>query len=295
MSPQVRPIPTEKVRPETIRSSSQTSGFQGVRTIIRELPASAAVEIPGGHDAFWLGYRPTKEPGRMVFRVDDPLSPEHVAEHNPVFLLPGVPVATEWRDAEGIVANFSFHPDFLESVARSLKADVRLLYQRPVRKIILDDSLESLFSLLMSEVEQDCKSGSTFLEHVSRALAIAIVHYLGEPTAHDKTPLDPRIERAFRFIEEHFQTKITLDDIGQVACLSRFHLLRMFRSNLGVTPHEHLTRCRLRYAQHLIRTEANTRSLRDIAVDAGFSDDTHMTRCFRRVVGKTPAQYFRRQ
>jgi hypothetical protein len=76
------------------------------------------VEIPGGHDAFWLGYRQTKEPGKMIFRVDDPLSPEHVAEHNPVFLIPGVPVATEWRDAEGVVANFSFHPDFLESVAR---------------------------------------------------------------------------------------------------------------------------------------------------------------------------------
>jgi transcriptional regulator GlxA family with amidase domain len=130
------------------------------------------------------------------------------------------------------VANFSFHPDFLESVARSLKADVQVLYQRPARKIILDDSLESLFSLLMGEVEQDCKSGSAFLEHVSRALAIAIVQYLAGPTAKSKTPLDPRIERAFRYIEEHFQTKITLDDIGEVASLSRFHLLRMFRASL---------------------------------------------------------------
>jgi AraC-like DNA-binding protein len=296
MSSQTRSVPTEEVLPKTIRSSSLGLGFQGVRTIVRELPSSGVVELPGGHDAFWLGYRPAKEPGRMVFRVDDPVSPEHVAEHNPVFLSPRAPVRTEWRDAEGVVANFSFHPEFLSSIARLLHFDARVLDQRPACKIILDDSLESLCYLLMSEVEQGCRAGSVFVEHVGRALAIAVVkHLTTELTAIDRSRLDPRIERARQFIEERFKTRVTLDDIEQVARLSRFHLLRMFRSGLGVTPHQHLVRCRLRYAQQLIRTEGNTRTLQDIATEAGFSDGTQMTRHFRRVFGKTPAQYFRQQ
>jgi AraC family transcriptional regulator len=232
----------------------------------------------------------------MVFRVDDPVSPEHVAEHNPVFLSPGAPVRTEWRDAEGVVANFCFHPEFLSSIARLLRVDARMLDQRPACKIILDESLESLCYLLMSEVEQGCKAGSLFVEQVGRALAIAVVRQLtAELTTPDRSRLDPRIERARQFIEEHFKTRVTLDDIGQVAQLSRFHLLRMFQSGLGVTPHQHLVRCRLRYAQHLIRTEGNIRTLQDIAIDSGFSDGTQLTRHFRHVFGKTPAQYFRRQ
>ncbi|MGA8659364.1 MAG: AraC family transcriptional regulator [Chthoniobacterales bacterium] len=208
----------------------------------------------------------------MVFKVDDPLSPIHVAEHNPLFLIPGVPVGTEWQGAEGIVANFSFHLDFMRSIAGSLNADFRLLYQRPAQKIILDDWLESLCRLLMREVEQGCKYGSAFLEQISRAFAIAIVQCLiGERVVRNQSRLDPRIERSLRFIEQHFQTRISLEDIAQVACLSRFHFLRMFRSSLGVSPHEHLIQCRLRHAQHLIRTEASSRSLGDIAVDAGFS------------------------
>jgi AraC-like DNA-binding protein len=296
MSPQTRPVPTENVLPKTIRSSSRNLGFQGVRTIVRELPSSGAVELLGGHDAFWLGYRPAKEPGRMVFRIHDPVNPERVAEHNPFFLSPCTPIRTEWRDAEGVAANFSFHPEFLSSIARLLQVDARVLDQPPARKIILDDSLESLCFLLMSEVEQGCKAGPVFFEQVGRALAIAVVQHLAtELTTIDGAQLDPRVERARRFIEEHFKTRVTLADIGQVAQLSRFHLLRMFQSGLGVTPHQHLVRCRLRYAQHLIRTEGNTRTLQDIATDAGFADGTQMTRHFRRVFGKTPAHYFRRQ
>jgi AraC-like DNA-binding protein len=296
MPSQNRPIATEKVLPETIRRSSDRSGFQGVRIIVRELPAAAEIDLPRGHDAFWLGYRPTWEPGRMVFEVDDPISPTHIAEHNPLFLIPAAPVRTEWRGAEGIVANFSFHPDFLQGIAMSLNTDFRLLYQRPAEKIILDDRLESLCRLLMCEVEDGCKSGSTFLERVSRAFAMAIVqHLISRRTARNTSSPDPRIERAIRFIEEHFRYKISLGDIAEVAGLSPFHFLRVFRSSVGTSPHAYLVRRRLRHAQHLIRTEASDRSFADIAIEAGFADQTHLARHFRRAFGKTPAEYLRRQ
>jgi AraC family transcriptional regulator len=232
----------------------------------------------------------------MVFEVNDPVSPVHIAQHNSLFLIPAAPVRTEWRGAEGIVANFSFHPDFLRAIAVSLNADFRFLCQRPAQKIILDDRLESLCHLLMCEVEDGCKSGSTFLERVSRAFAIAIVqHLIFQRIAGKHHFPDARVERAIHFIEEHFRDKISLEEIAEVAGLSPFHFLRVFRSSVGTSPHAYLVRHRLRHAQHLIRTEASDRSFADIAVQAGFADQTHLTRHFRRAFGKTPAEYLRRQ
>jgi AraC family transcriptional regulator len=277
IGPRSLPISNEKILPGTIRCSSERSGFQGVRIIVRELPDSAELGLPGGLDAFWLGYRPVKEPGKMIFKVDDPASPTHIAEHNPLFLIPGAPVRTEWRGAEGIVANFSFHPEFLRAIAESLKADFRLLYRRPARKIILDDGLESLCRLLMCEVEEGCKSGSIFLERVSRAFAISIVqHMLSQQMLGEGSYPDQRIERAIRFIEEHFRDNISVEELAQVAGLSPFHFLRVFRSTVGTSPHAYLVRRRLRHAQHLIRTAGSDRSLADIAAEAGFADQTHL-------------------
>jgi hypothetical protein len=219
-----RPVPTEKILPKTIRSSSEHSGSQGVRIIVRELPPSAEVDIPGGHDAFWLGYRPTKEPGRMVFTVDDPVSPVHIAEHNPLFLIPGAPVQTAWHEAEGVVANFSFHPDFLRSIADSHKIDFRLLYLRSAQKIMLDDSLESLCRLLTNEVDEGCKCGPKFVEQVTRAFGIAIVRQLAaRRVAGTRSGLDGRIERAIQFIEENFRGRISVADMARAASLSTFH------------------------------------------------------------------------
>jgi len=69
-----------------------------------------------------------------------------------------------------------------------------------------------------------------FFESLSRALAITLVQRLVQmrPTL----PRDPRIERAVRFIEQHFQKKISLKELASVAGLSSYHFLRTFHSTV---------------------------------------------------------------
>src|SRR5262249_31671134 len=95
-------------------------------------------------------------------------------------------------------------------------------------------------------------------------------------------PNDPRIERAIQFIEHHFQDKVSLKDLAGVAGLSPYHFQRMFRSLVGISPHEYLIRYRLRQAQQLIIFSAGTRRIADIAVEAGFYDEAQLDRHFRR-------------
>jgi AraC-like DNA-binding protein len=77
-------------------------------------------------------------------------------------------------------------------------------------------------------------------------------------------------------------------DLGQVARqvgLSRFHVLRLFARVLGLTPHQHLVRARLRRAARLL---AEGHGVTDTAYEAGFGDLSNFIRTFRRATGLSP-------
>jgi transcriptional regulator GlxA family with amidase domain len=216
-----------------------------------------------------------------------------LTEATPLFISPGRPFRCQWKKIETVVANFQFQPAFLEEAAALLHVDSRLLYESAARIVALDEALESLCRLLMQEAAGGCKHGSSFFESLSRALAIALVQRL--VPALPALVRDPRIERAVRFIERHFQEKISVKEIAKVARLSSYHFLRAFSATVGVSPHEYVIRCRLRHAQRLIISSASSRPLADIAVEAGFYDEAHLASHFRRVFGQPPGRWLRQQ
>lgn len=71
---------------------------------------------------------------------------------------------------------------------------------------------------------------------------------------------------------------------------SRFHLIRKFKSEIGLSPHQFQLQNRVRKAQRLLREPF---SLAEIALRAGFCDQSHLTRCFEKIVGLPPGAYRR--
>ena len=68
-----------------------------------------------------------------------------------------------------------------------------------------------------------------------------------------------------------------------------YHFARGFKQSAGVTPHHYLTRMRVERAQDMLaRTDL---SLSEIASPLGFSDQSHLTRHFRQMLGITPGQF----
>lgn len=83
--------------------------------------------------------------------------------------------------------------------------------------------------------------------------------------------------------------RVALAELAQAAGVHPAHLARAFRSHYGVPVGEYGRRLRLAWAAgELARGE---RSLAEIAVEAGFADQSHFTRVFKRYVGSTPARY----
>ena len=98
----------------------------------------------------------------------------------------------------------------------------------------------------------------------------------------------PAMSAAREYLHAHYAEPVSLTRLAAVAGLSCFYFLRLFRITFGVTPHVYLALLRLERARELMRTAA---PIAQTAVAAGFSDQSHLTRFFKRVYGITPGVY----
>jgi AraC-like DNA-binding protein len=98
------------------------------------------------------------------------------------------------------------------------------------------------------------------------------------------------VTRARDYLRHRFHETVTLDDLGNVSGLSRFHLLRTFAAQVGLPPHAYQLRLRVERAMTLLRTGLSPSAVAGLV---GFADQSHLTRHFRRLVHVTPAQYAR--
>jgi AraC-like DNA-binding protein len=98
----------------------------------------------------------------------------------------------------------------------------------------------------------------------------------------------PSIARARQRLDDDPASDPGLAALADDAGLSRFQLLRAFARELGMTPHAYLVQRRLALARRLLDDRL---PIAEAAVAAGFSDQAHLTRAFRRCLGYTPAVY----
>ncbi len=101
-------------------------------------------------------------------------------------------------------------------------------------------------------------------------------------------PEPDRIARVRHELEERCVEDIPLKILARLAGCSPCRLNRDFASVVGMPPHEYQAMQRVRIVKTCIR---EGRSLVDSAVEAGFSDQSHMTRCFKKIMGMTPGKF----
>jgi AraC-like DNA-binding protein len=119
----------------------------------------------------------------------------------------------------------------------------------------------------------------------------AICERHAKPTAPSAPRTSPTsLQRVRDYLDEHFAEQVCLADLARVAELSAFHLIRQFRRYYGVPPHRHLELVRVQRAKVMLQQGAR---ISDVAYATGFSDQSHLTRQFKRVCGVTPGSYAR--
>jgi transcriptional regulator GlxA family with amidase domain len=96
------------------------------------------------------------------------------------------------------------------------------------------------------------------------------------------------IESVLRHIEANLSQPLTLPELAKMVGLSMWRFATVFRQQVGVAPHRYICRLRVERAQALIRNGVPAASA---ASEAGFYDQSHLSRHFKNLVGMTPGQY----
>lgn len=160
----------------------------------------------------------------------------------------------------------------------------------------IDISQNSMLYRIMEDltVQQNIHDVNTELK--KEFLALYIVAQLCEMLGNVQTA-DPRhndaqslcIMKSIEFIQRNFSSKITIDELSKVACMSRSSFIRHFKKIVNLSPFEYIHTYRIQQAKIMLRESDG--SIAEIAQSCGFCDSAHFIRMFKMRENKSPLAY----
>ena len=153
--------------------------------------------------------------------------------------------------------------------------------------------------------ERDCRQGQErgekadllgagAAESLANVLAVHLIRHVLAPRRperrRDGALPRGRLRAAVDYIEGHLDTGPTLEQMAAVARLSPYHFARQFKAATGLPPHQFVIARRVERAKQLLHAGTDL-SLAEVALRAGFSDQSQFSRHFKRLVGVTPGQF----
>ncbi len=183
---------------------------------------------------------------------------------------------------------YSLYPDkkALQQVAASLNISIPkdFCFQR---SLIDQPSLTKKFKLLFDSFnsKKDVLQQEIFFECMYELLQPVNGNNYKQLSSHQK---DQRIQSVIDFIRTHYKDDISLQQLADLARLNPFHLVRLFKKSVGVSPYDYLLIVRAEHAKQLLR---NGLKVKDAAADAGFYDSSHFNRMFYKIAGTSPKSF----
>lgn len=158
----------------------------------------------------------------------------------------------------------------------------------------IDPAVAHLGAALLPAFENG--AGHLFLDHVTMALCSHLIHTYSETGLRERRKKWSLNAAQLRRAKDYLAGSngdISMLDAAKACGLSRGHFARAFKAAVGHTPHQWLLRHRIARAKEFMTRDEL--SIADIALLCGFSDQSHLTRVFTRLVGTSPAAWRRGQ
>lgn len=113
-----------------------------------------------------------------------------------------------------------------------------------------------------------------------------------ESSTHPATELDytSRVNAVFDYIEKNLARDMSLDELAEVSCFSKYHFCRMFDAVVGETPFEFIKRVRLEKAASMLQLHQE-KTVTEIALDCGYNDLAVFSRNFSEWFGMSPTDF----
>lgn len=269
--------------------SSCSSGAAWKGASLNEVHGPPIGEIPEG---YFLNHvlslntsaRPTTDVRLASSRWQSVVASPMVLEFVPA----GMPFAVRWRKRSDAIT-LDITPAF---VARVLGSETPhgsgLQFWSTTDDVLLTQTVLAL----AEDVRAGLPSGPLYGECLGAALVARVARKspgLHERQARSKGMPPKMLRTILDDIDANLEGDLSLDRLAGLAGLSLDGFIRLFKQSTGVPPHQYVLRKRVERAQALLGNPALP--LTDVALRAGFADQSHFSRMFHRLTGLAPRQY----
>jgi AraC family transcriptional regulator len=154
---------------------------------------------------------------------------------------------------------------------------------------VRDLRAEHILWAIKAELESDERGGRAYAEGLGMALA---AYLLRDARPRAALPMgvglpQRRLRRVIDYIQDNIASELSLAELAAVAGVSPSHFQLLFKQSVGLPVHRYIIHRRVDRAIALLRI--GTLSVSELALEAGFANQSHLARCMRRVAGVTPS------
>ena len=187
--------------------------------------------------------------------------------------------------ADLVCASFDFGNGLKNPLAEALPESVILKLDEAL-------SLNASLQLLFSEAQVNYSGQQALLDRLIEVIIIQLLRELIDQK-HLQIGLlaglaEPRLAKAITAMHKEPAKPWTLNNLADIAGMSRAHFATNFRETVGTTPGHYLSNWRIGVAQSLLR---RGKSLQLVADAVGYANSSALSRAFTAVVGTSPAKW----
>ena len=235
---------------------------------------------PHWHEEFNLGQI---DSGVVQFNHDG--KTEHITSDNVMIINAGEVHSADSFGAPTLGFRMFYIPEssFREVVSQRTKLPGSLCFSQT---LLSDPSVSRDLSKALHTLDSDA-SPLAKQEMLFRIMAVVIRRFSSWSGVIDRSAAPSTLDRAREYLHDRISDDVSLDDLGTETGLTKFHLLRAFRNRFGLPPHAYQLQQRVLLAKRLLKSYSPSY----VALECGFSDQSHFTRVFRAHTTTTPRRY----
>ena len=205
----------------------------------------------------------------------------------------GTPSRRQWRGHMGSLLVF-LEPDLVTRVAAEQFGLDPARWAVPPLDFLDRPQLRAAMLAVEAELTAGGLGGPLAAESLANLLAVHLIRHVSAPRrlerGRDGVLPRGRLRAVVEYIEEHLDGCPTLAQLAAVVRLNPYHFARQFKAATGLPPHQYVILRRVERAKQLLQAGTDL-SLAEVALHAGFSDQSQFSRHFKRFVGVTPGQF----
>lgn len=215
-----------------------------------------------------------------------------VGRSNPLCFIPADMPLWSRIDRGGRLRHLDMHLD-MAALGERFAGRLDAAALKTLNLSLTDRRVLALARLIAEECAAPAGLDDVYGESLVLAL-LTIVAGIRPGSERGKGKLAPRqLRKVMNHLEDHFARNVPLNELAALTGLSPSHFAEAFRNSTGLPPHRWQMSKRVEKAKALLGEKGLTPA--ETATAAGFSDQAHFTRVFKRFEGITPAAWLRRQ